>query len=108
MMLEQLRKLTKEELLALIEYGQGFSFYMPTQEQINRAKAKVLRRKADDYFSRWLEVDTLSRSTPGTTTSDQIKRLEQRQLSEKLYRKYQRCWERADKLEFGDQDAIKN
>lgn len=105
--IEQLRSMSKEELLALI-LSNDLWFWRRTisLRDINRAKGEVVRRKAEAAFSRWEELDR-EKAAPsqGTKSLDaHFAFLHRLKESEDCFKRYLKLSAKADKLEFGHLD----
>jgi len=108
-LVEQVKALSKEELLALIFMdGVFFWRFALNQRNINMAKGHVIRAKADAAFAKWEELVNKRATDPPHDNSleGQIAFLKSVQESEGWYKKYQVLSSKADKLQFGHLDHI--
>lgn len=102
---EQIERLSKEELLELLRHPLlFFPIAGLNTNDINTAKGRVLRRKADAEFKVYEEFSV---QHPGagadlTSLANFYKSLSEREAH---YKRYSRLWKRADHLEFGDNHA---
>jgi hypothetical protein len=97
--IEQIQALSKEELVELIVGRMIVTFYM-TERDITAAKAAVLRKKAG---AAWDEYEAFQLpEMPSSPSLDQyiewLKRLKEKNG---LYRRYDKLWKKANKIEFG-------
>jgi hypothetical protein len=97
--IERVKALSREELLELITAN---FFYVASfsERDVNAAKARVLRKKANAAFEQYetFEVPEL----PTAATFEQIaEHFKLYQKKEQFYERYKKLWDKADKLEFG-------
>lgn len=106
--IEQLKALNKEELLALIFSDAWWVWRIDLQlRDINQAKGKVIRAKADAAFAKYQEISQQRRegSPDDTTTVEgQIAFWTRVKEAESWFKKYRQLSNKADKLEFGHLD----
>lgn len=103
--IEQLKTLSKEELLALIFSNDWWAWRLNLQlRDINQAKGKVIRAKADAAFAKYQEISQQRRegSPHDTTTVEgQIAFWTRAKEAETWFKRYMQLSNKADKLEFG-------
>lgn len=97
--IEQIKQLSKEELVELITGNWHVAHYL-AERHITDAKAAVLRKKAE---AAWKEYGAFQLpDMPDDPSLEQyfgwLKRIAEK---EALYKKYEKLWKRADKIEFG-------
>ncbi len=110
--IEQLKALSKEELLALIFSNAWWMWRLNLQlRDINQAKGKVIRAKADAAFAKYLEIsEQRKEGTPhdATTVEGQLAFWTRIKEAESWFKKYRQLSNKADKLEFGHLDLDLN
>lgn len=93
-------KLSREELLELLA-GNPFVIGQFSEQNINDAKARVLRRKAEVAFKQYLAIDEKNR-VPQTKSAKQMAAyFASRAEGEAFFKTYEKLWKKADSLEFG-------
>jgi hypothetical protein len=106
--IEQLKALNKEELLALIFSNAWWVWRIDLQlRDINQAKGKVIRAKADAAFAKYQEISQQRREgSPhdATTVKGQIAFWTRAKEAETWFKRYMQLSNKADKLEFGHLD----
>lgn len=106
--IEQLKALNKEELLALIFSDAWWVWRIDLRlGDINQAKGKVIRAKADAAFAKYLEISQKrGEGSPhdATTVEGQIAFWTRVKEAESWFKKYRQLSNKADKLEFGHLD----
>lgn len=96
--IEQIQALSKEELVELITGT--WRFHYLEERHITAAKAAVLRKKAG---AAWDEYEAFQLpEMPSSPSLDQhIEWLKRMKEKEGLYRRYDKLWKKANKIEFG-------
>lgn len=95
--IEMIKALSKEELVELISQ-KWFVAY--SEREVVAARAAVLRKKADAKFKEY-EAFQLPEMPSCPSLDQQIEWLKRMQGKESLYRRYEKLWKQADKIEFG-------
>lgn len=95
--IEMIKALSKEELIELISQ-KWFMDY--SEREVVAARAAVLRKKADAAFKEY-EAFNIPDIPSRPSLHQQIEWLKRLKEKESLYRRYEKLWKRADKIEFG-------
>lgn len=97
--IEQIKQLSKEELVELIIGNWHVAHYL-AERHITDAKGAVLRKKAD---AAWKEYEAFKLPTMPDNPSLQqnIEWLQQLAKKDALIKKYEKLWKQADKIQYG-------
>lgn len=96
---EMINELTKEELVELISWDWSIVTSI-SERQVKMAKARVLRKKANAAFEQYKNTKT-PELPKGATLKQYLEWLKQHEEKESHYRRYEKLWKKADKIEFG-------
>lgn len=97
--IEMIQELTKEELVELISWNWWIAANF-SERQVKTAKARVLRKKANAAFEQY-ENTKIPELPKGATLEQYLEWLKQHEAKESHYRRYEKLWKKADKIEYG-------
>lgn len=97
--MEMVSSLSKEELLELIR-GSWRLVDLLNPQRIKDARARVLRKKADEAYKQWEAIANM-KCPPINSLEDYETFMRNHKEGEAQYKRYRTLWDRADKLEFG-------
>lgn len=93
-------KLSREELLELLA-GNPFIIGGFTEQNINAARARVLRKKAEEAFEKWQAISEKNRASDVKGPKQLSAYYAAMAEGESFFKKYQSLWDWADRIEFG-------
>lgn len=97
--IEQIKQLSKEELVELITGNWHVAHYL-AERDITDAKGAVLRKKANAAWKEY-EAFQLPEMPDKPSLEQNIEWFQRLAEKEALYKKYEKLWKQADKIEFG-------